>query len=366
MKPKNLKEAEQKATGNGREPAWGEKNDGTISSALTWYNYFSDLKDAKKYTIKYLVDNKFDPEKVKAVQSLTDWHFITIGYVCRIKERGAPISPVQNAWINRKLGELFVAATGKDEEVIDENGVTLHVITVQQRVEQICQEYIGEMEIIIDNSIIAKDFTFKAYDWMYKNMVKPMHAKVISKYYSGLLSEVTEALSTSDEQLIEGYKFLTKAQLTKYHTMIKGIIDDADRIVHNGKSQRVPKKKKAPTADKIISKLIYKKEDIEYKLKSINPIDIIGAKQLWVFNAKTRKLGVYYSFTGFTVSGTTIKDFDETTSIQKNVRRPLETLPGIISGLKTEVKIVMNSLNSTPVQLTGRINADTILLRIIK
>lgn len=364
MKPKNLKEAAQVAHGSSKEPTWTDDTM-TIPQALTWYNYFSDLKDAKKYTINYLTAKKYDKEKIKLVQNLADWHFITIGYVCRIAERGAPLLPINYTWIENKIAELFAATETVEEETVV-GSLIIPTISIQQRVEQVSQEFIEELELTIDNSINSKDFSFNAYDWMTKTLIKPMHAKSISKYYQTRLAEIAEALNGQDEQLVEAYKFLTTSQLTKYHALIKRIVDDADRIVHNGKSQKVPKKRKTPTAEKLISKLIYKREDVDYKIKSVNPIDILGAKQVWVFNTKTRKLGVYVSYVGMSIKGTTLTDFNESNSIQKTLRAPLNVLPMVISGTKSTLNPLLENINSMPVKMTGRINADVIILRTIK
>ena len=60
------------------------------------------------------------------------------------------------------------------------------------------------------------------------------------------------------------------------------------------------------------------KEDLEYKLVSISPVDIIGCKYLMVFNTKTKKLGIYYSKddSGLSVKGSSIEDYDEIISGQ--------------------------------------------------
>ena len=111
----------------------------------------------------------------------------------------------------------------------------------------------------------------------------------------------------------------------------------------------------------------YKKEDVEYKVVSINPVDIIGAKQLWVFNTKTRKLGVYHAWTegGLNVKGTTINDYTDN-SCAKTLRKPADILLELQKATDRKYKIVFDGIRSTEQALTGRINADTILLKVFK
>jgi hypothetical protein len=114
--------------------------------------------------------------------------------------------------------------------------------------------------------------------------------------------------------------------------------------------------------------LQFKKEDSEYKVASVNPADIVGCTQLWVFNTKTRKVGVYNSIddAGLSVKGTTIINFNESTSVQKTLRKPEVSLPELIKAGKVTLRKFLSNINAVEQTLTGRINSDTILVRIIK
>ena len=94
----------------------------------------------------------------------------------------------------------------------------------------------------------------------------------------------------------------------------------------------------------------------------------MGCSSLWVFNTKTRKLGIYAAVDagGLSVKGTTITNFNESTSIQKTIRKPNDVLPKVLSGGKIVLKKLLSEINATEQTLTGRINTDIILLRVIK
>ena len=142
--------------------------------------------------------------------------------------------------------------------------------------------------------------------------------------------------------------YLLKSQNTNYFDFINSIINDCEKYSGNVKTVRKTRKKKVISNDKKIAKLQFKKDDAEHKIVSINPTDIISAKQLWVYNTKYKKLGVYYSKddSGFSVKGTTIENFDDITSIGKTLRKPLEILPLIVKGKKTDLKTVMKNLKT--------------------
>ena len=105
--------------------------------------------------------------------------------------------------------------------------------------------------------------------------------------------------------------------------------------------------KKSPSKEKLVAKLKYAKESKELKLVSINPVDIVGAAELWVYNTKTRKLGKYVPGTykdGISVKGTTILDFDETKSVQKTLRKPEQQLIEFMKSGKVQLRSFLTNI----------------------
>jgi len=114
-------------------------------------------------------------------------------------------------------------------------------------------------------------------------------------------------------------------------------------------------------------KLNYKKEDNDYKIVSVQPSSIVGASQLWVFNTNSRQLGVYNALDrgGFTVSGSSIKNYDEKTSVMKRLRKPEDILPKVLKGGKIVLRKLLPSIKSKESSLTGRINKHVIILKVV-
>jgi hypothetical protein len=106
----------------------------------------------------------------------------------------------------------------------------------------------------------------------------------------------------------------------------------------------------------------------ELKLTSVKPTDIVGCMALWVYNTKTRKLGVYHAedIGGLSVKGSSILNFVENKSIQKKLRKPEQMIPEVLNGGKVFLRNVMESIRAVDSKLTGRVNVDTILLKVTK
>ena len=144
------------------------------------------------------------------------------------------------------------------------------------------------------------------------------------------------------------------------------IMSACDMLAQEAKVNRKPRKAKVVSKDKLVAKLKYMKTNEPLKLVSVNPVDIIGAGELWIFNTKTRKLGKYVAaeFNTLNVKGTTITNFDEFKSIQKTIRKPEEKLKEFKAANKVALRKFIDDINATDTRLNGRINEDTILLRV--
>ena len=137
-------------------------------------------------------------------------------------------------------------------------------------------------------------------------------------------------------------------------------------LMQEAKVNKKPRAKKAKPAEKIVEKLKYCKSNEPLKLVSINPADIVGAKELWVFNVKTRKMGKYVAeeFQELSVKGTSITGFSELSSVQKTLRKPEEQLKEFKAAGKVQLRRFLEDIKAVDIKLNGRINEDTVLLKV--
>ena len=192
----------------------------------------------------------------------------------------------------------------------------------------------------------------------------------------GQLAKMSELDADMWAQLKEGYAHIKKADIVKYRKAIEAVNAELDFIIDQAKATRKPRKPKQRSATKLVEKLKFSKADPKYSLASIDPTLIVGANELWVFNVKTRKLGKYIASnvdpkglardgTGLSVKGTTIIGFDETTSIQKTLRKPADQLKEFKGAGKVVLRKFLDDIPTTDTKLNGRCNPDTVLLKIV-
>lgn len=351
--------------------------------AYNWYSYNCDADQAKAWVIEYLKEfHKTEKELIKNANKLDGNLVRTCGWNCRILLLGGSLP---EAVIERTLAKVrHLAAsggsTGRREEApsgeaeartegeADGAGVSAKpVISIQERVTNRANDLIAEIEVLIDN--YYRDGTvFKPSDWLSQHDVKPAIAQRIADHYKPLYSEAFDALNGKDDQLKEGYSRWKKTKLKLYVEFLRSIVSAAETRAVVVKAARKPRKKKEKPASALVAKLRYKEKDDTYKIVSVDPKQIIGSNQVWVFNTKYRTLAVYNAMgpAGISVKGSTLLGFDEKTSIIKKLRKPEAQLKSLIDGGKVVLRKFMDGIKCKPKAATGRINNECILVRIIR
>jgi len=345
---------------NNKEPKFsGELSQTQLTQALSWYAQNRDNKDATKYAVEFF-KKKLKIQAPDAIKSQVS----TFGFICRIVSLGGVLNDSNTKWFNETIDKLK-----QTENVVKQTVTTAGVVSIQDHIKRKASECIGELEGQIDEMIISE---FKANVSPYATMtgmdVKNAHTKFIIEHFKTRRVEYDNVLTTDDSDIKEAYSNFTKTQLKKLIAYCDQVIVDGMKLAGEAIKTRKPRKRKAKSADQLISKLNYAKDFAELKLTSVDPKTIIGASQLWVYNVKTRKMGVYQAadVSGLNIKGSTIQNFAESKSVCKTLRKPAETVPEIMKAGKVALRHILVQIRAAEKVLTGRINADTILLRTVK
>jgi hypothetical protein len=320
---------------------------------LNWYHQNKESKDALNYINLYVKKNKIQG-KIDTSNGI-----LTVGWLCRLVLNGNDIGDKGRAYIKKNL--FFIDDTPAPVVVVDKGP------SIQDRLNEKISEIAGDLEGAIDEVVTSKFNTMPSPFAIMQDRAKGMHANKLVDIFKKRRSEFDDVLNTKDADVREGYSNFTKPQLKKMVAYCDTIITDAMKIAGEAKINRKPRKRKAKTPDQLVSKVQYCEKFDDLKLVSIKPKDIIGAMQLWVFNTKTRKLGVYHADDagGFSVKGTTITNYTESKSISKTVRKPDQTLPEVLKAGKIALRNVLAGIATKESLLNGRINSDIVLLRVL-
>lgn len=325
--------------------------------------------------LKYC-NKKFNKDDVKLLKKLKDWEFTVIGKYTYIIGKGGKLDEELLKRIDGFYEQFLekakkIAALEQNEIDATEAKPAAPVVSIQQRMKDQVVDLCGLWDGMIDE-ICAGNLTTRKFD-AYMDMkrsaveIKPAHAKIIKDIYKAEYDEALLVADWKDDEIKEAYSNLNSSKVRKeFVAFFEKLYTACDTVINEGKATRKTRIKKAPSKQKLVEKLKYKDSESTLALASINPLGIIEASKLWVYNTKTRKLGVYVadSLQGpLSVKGTSITGFDPATSTQKTVRKP-DVLKGVAKLARTKFDKLYTELTTTETKMNGRTNEHTILVKV--
>ena len=251
------------------------------------------------------------------------------------------------------------------EKKVADNIVTLSPVQRLQR--KINNTIMQDMLDLEDQWIEGEKATIDLYTLFKKYGLSNSATIPVRDVIEGWLLDYEDALFARCDQAVEGYSHLKKPELKRRVKACQDMLLDLDRIKSAAKATRKVRVKQPKAADKQVSKVKYKTEDSTFKLASINPVQIVGKIRLYTFNTKYRVLTEYItqSVGGFEVSGSSIKNIDKIHSRQIKLRKPEEFLSIVQNKTSKQIDVEWKKLTTKQSIPNGRLNSDTILLRVM-
>lgn len=379
---------EEKYTGP--EPEWkGDESltlsddefDSKLRRSMNYYNHHYTPKETRKHVVEWLKGrDDVTPETVdayrKTAEKLTP---MTACSLVMASKKKMPLKTHHIDFILAKVDEAIRMAN--DKLVSDEEGPVLEdqaktkketapkVVkpSVRDRVNDIVDQHIVFFEEMENDFYTKKQLTPDAFAYFNaKNFPKPGLAR-FKKVFEAKRDELIEAQAGKDKQLKEGYSQFKAADFKKRIDFYNAILNDAIAYDNAKKAVRKPRVKKAVSKDKLVAKVKYMKQDPTLKITSVNPVNIIGAKTVWIYQTKYRKIGCYVAdpvIGSLGIKGTSIVGFDEAKSVCKTVRKPDVTLAEFMKAGKVQLRKFLSTIKATEVKLTGRLSEDILILKV--
>jgi len=368
----------------GSEPDWNDLDELDeketklrFGNALTYYNYNYSNQNSQDFLVKYLKKTEGLVHYAPAVASL-DSHWIgsTYGSVACMLMNDFQFNEYlekEETSFYKKLISLIdrgmETLSEKKLKVVAKAKTNAPVISIQERTRTVAGEFIGHIEGEVDDFIESGcKKKINIYDYLQKSGAKGGYVTYMIRHFQPIYEELQEALKGNDEELNEGYAFLSKPRKKKLVAFYANIISDCREWQKDCRGKRKARKRKVKTPKELVKSLNFKSKDEDFGIESVKPADIIGASQVWVFDTKTRFMHKYVSDVGMTVKGSTLKEFDPNQSFKKKIREAYceQVLDDVVTGGKVKLRNSIASIVAKEVAVTGRVGNEMVIVRILK
>jgi hypothetical protein len=291
-----------------------------IIQALNYYYRTKTPEDARKWLCEWCV--KHNHPCLSTVSTCAAHEFGNAGFLARMLLKGAPDDGTIHARIDKKIRGIEAPRSKKAVETQK----------VRKKIEE-PNTMLEEFDYCIDGILVGEKNSPEMNLSTNKRHLSECREKAMS-----LLDEINECP--------DQYR-----QHKKMVTFIKSLIQRIDDLTDAVKKQRTkakPVAKKKPAAN-IVEKLSLGSLDESTGFTSLHAVTIVGASRLILWNPVTRVLSSYItsSDTGLTVSGKSLRGFDEEKSISKKIRKPQEMAEAIKGMTATKVHIWLRDVCKT-------------------
>jgi hypothetical protein len=337
----------------GKEPMYDnkirpEKYMIEFSRGLTYYRNVVSMTEKKRWVQAWAKENGYD---MSLVDQISEDRLGSLGAALRMKSRGFPLKEKDLQTIKDKLNLSIQQLSHHEEIPLPEGKKPSEIDTKGQKLGRVLYQF------------------DQVFDSLSSGKTKYQMPEITETLNVNETNEVCQYIQSQIDDLSgEGYE-QTKPTLNRMKKFGEEFIEVLQKKINKDKAMRAatrkPSRKKPQLASKQVEKVNYKVADTEYGLTSLNPEKMLGAKMLVLFNSKTRVIQLYYADgdnTGLQLKGSTLKNFDVENSKGRMLRKPLEFFKS--SNTKKRMEDEFEALTTTKKDLTGRINSDTIILKV--
>ena len=278
-------------------------------------------------------------------------------------------------WLKEQIAEAVEQGKWDIEEVevVKATKAAAPVLNIQDRIREQAGLMSEEIDYAIDSWITDPEAfnpkDIKVVSLLRGKGVKGAQARYIKGFFANGLAELQELSSgNADEQLKEAYKFASRKNIKKLIEFYESIAQACEQITAEAKVMKKPRAKKVKPAEELVKKIKFKMTDDKLGVTSVPAVGLIGAQAAIVYNAKTRKIGMYIAKTsaGLNVKGTSITEFTDK-SIQKTLRKPIEQLKDFkLQNTQRRVETWVGAIKATDTMLNGRMNEEIMILKVFK
>ena len=330
-----------------------------LSRAFNFYNQDKDKKDARSYLKTYIKHKGMAVD----IDGVSDSNIIlTYGWLSRMVLNGNTLLERHNEDLDSYITNL--STTKQVIKVVEDKPSRP---SVRDYMQDKIAEVIGDLEGQVD-AFLKEDKEFDLYNYLQANSIPKPYCKDIDAWARKRGMEFTDVYKTMDKDTKDGYSNISRRQQANLVKLFGSFIVDIEKYTQFKKANRKPRVTKAKPPAVQVARIKFKKEDIELGIKSVNPSEMVGASQVWVYNVKYKRLAAYRSDSvqGIQVKGSTLQNYDPDMSECRSIRRPEAFLKVLLDASKVKLRKLLSDLTTKGYDVTGRINDECIIVRVIK
>jgi hypothetical protein len=336
----------------GKEPVLVESaTTADFVKALNWLRSEQTPETTKKWIQTFMVQSKYEKGKIEKIMSNLKYLSATWYSVAKLLTNGSKLPSDTKLRLDEALSNIVSFEENEDTKTPPKTKRQVNSVPSE------VLEYIDGLLYRSKNEMLKED----VYAFLMEKNVTKLQADELCDEYQSIYRDIV--ISGDDPEVRESYEGYSKTQLKNIRVFLVRLYAQLQqfKVVKQARKQ-VQRKPRKVNKDKLVSKLKYMKESTEYRVSSVDPTKLLGAKTAVTFNTKTREVSIFYGFDdGLSVKGTTLISFDTEKSVSKRLRKPNDVLShGVRAGLENAFAAAKTKSRAA----NGRMNENIIIVKV--
>jgi hypothetical protein len=347
-----------------------DERDMKIGASFKWYALTQDDRKALEFGYAALNLGNARPKLVQQLKQSQLGMGRTAGWLLRMAHMGLVLTWAEKKFLLRSFNRSLQSKSSGLAVQPSDTVVVTEKETIQDRINAKLRLTFGHIEAAFDDFLsTGKNPTVMSILLDPKLSPPGNRTKDLANKAFAYLDEFKLAQSGKDVQLTEAYAHIGKREMNKIITWWEDAIKDINGYGVNKKTARKPRKQKAKSPDKIVSKLKYIKRFDALNLQSLDPTIILRSSEVWIYNTRTRKIGRYMvesRSSTFDVRSTRLTNIDPIQSVQKTLRKPEIQLKQFMALGKPASHKWFDGIRGVAIKLKEALNKDCVILKAFK
>lgn len=282
-----------------------------------------------------------------------------LGTYCRVWEFSGKFTESGQEWVTKEVNRLVNHAKSIQ---IDEVVVLNIPSPIDRMRNKVYNTIIRELEEIEEAWMNGEKAEINLFERCTVHGIKANSVNIIIEWLEPRVQEYDDAITKKDEDAVEFFSHLKKPELKRQFKVLSDALADCERVKSASKATRKTRVKKPQAADKQVAKLKFMKDSNEFKIASVNPLLIVGASRIILFNTKNKRIEEYQTDRpdGFEVKGQSLQHVNR--SRGKTLRKPEEFLPIALKKTLKQFEKEFNNLTTKEYNPNARFNDSIIIL----
>lgn len=282
-----------------------------------------------------------------------------LGTFCRVWEFSGKFTESGQEWVTKEVARLVEHAKSIQ---IDEVVVLNVPSPIDRMRNKVYNTIIRELEEVEEAWMNGEKAEINLFERCQVHGIKANSVNIITEWLEPRVQEYDDAITKKDEDAVEFFSHLKKPELKRQFKVLTDALADCERVKSASKATRKTRVKKPQAADKQVAKLKFMKDNNEFKVASVNPLLIVGASRVILFNTKNKRIEEYQTDRpdGFEVKGQSLQHVNR--SRGKTLRKPEEFLPIALKKTPKQFEKEFNNLTTKEYNPNARFNDSIIIL----